>query len=382
MKLCVYILCGISFASIGWNLSQFIIDYVDWLKLFPEVVQSSCVAASLSVGTVLTEIFLSNPTRFKLNLLRLGAPVATAVGLGFFIGLIAGGLSQILLIPFIRDFLFFFGTPPVVRIIRWMIIGIAVGLAEGLSWRWRSVEAGKKRRSQQRLKNNLIAGMAAGFIAAIVFEFLRLFIKSSLETIQEDFKQNWDTSILGFENFLGLLILGCVLGVAFRFATSPSYVAALRAGTGFEYNPYDEEPAKINKLKLIEVKDKNNNSKKSDYRLEFVSNENLDIIEEGLSIQLPEKGTITIGSSSKVYICIPGLPLHIADLDIEEHRTSLIPNKKHYKRISVDGKFLDSTNPYPLKHNSIVAFFCENPRKDDKKMFRFVFYNRFLDPEG
>lgn len=289
MKLWIYILSGITFASVGWNLGQLLIDTIPWLQQFPEIAQSSCVAASLSGGTVLTEIFLSNPTRVKLNILRLGVPLATAVALGFAIGLIAGFVSQFLLIPQIRRFLFFLGSPPAVRIIRWMIIGVAVGFTEGLSWRWRSVESGKKRRYQQRLKTNVIAGMTAGFVAAIMFEFLRLIFSASTEQIKEDFQRDWGFSLLGWENFAGLLLLGVVLGIAFNFATSPSYVAALRAGTGFEYNPYNDEVAKINKNKTIKVKDQNNNSKDSDYKLEFVSDGLLDEIEEGLSIQLPEK---------------------------------------------------------------------------------------------
>ena len=139
MKLWIYILSGITFASIGWNISQSVIYSIGWFQQFPEIAQSACVAASLSAGTVLTEIFLSNPTRFKLNLRRLGFPVATAATLGFLIGLFAGGVSQFLLIPQIRNSLFFFGSTPAVRIIRWMIIGIAVGITEGLTWRWRSV---------------------------------------------------------------------------------------------------------------------------------------------------------------------------------------------------------------------------------------------------
>ncbi|MBW4614154.1 MAG: hypothetical protein KME21_12945 [Desmonostoc vinosum HA7617-LM4] len=384
MKLWIYILSGITFASIGWNLSQFVIEYIAWFKQFPELAQSPCVAASLSAGMVLTEIFLSNPTRFKLNLLRLGIPVATAAGLGLFIGLIAGGISQFLLLDQIQKLLFFFGSPPAVRIIRWMIIGIAVGLTEGLSWYWRSVESGKKRRYQQRLQTNVIAGASAGFIAAIIFELLRLIFKLSVESFQDQFKQDWGFSILGFENFAGLLLLGLVLGIAFNFATSPSYVAALRAGAGFEYSKYNEEPAKINKDKPIQVKDQNNNSKESDYRLEFVTNEHLDAIEEGLSTQLPPRGTITIGSEPRAHICIPGLPPHLADLDIEERGALLKPNSKHYRCISINGNILTSSEPRRLKHNSIITFYCHpnRSRKDGKTMFRFVFYNRFLDPEG
>jgi hypothetical protein len=383
MKLWIYILSGITFASVGWNISQSVLDSIGWFQQFPEIAQSACVAASLSGGTVLTEIFLSNPTRFKLNLRRLGFPVATAAALGFLIGLFAGGVSQFLLIPQIRNSLFFFGSTPAVRIIRWMIIGIAVGITEGLSWRWRSVESGKKSRSQQRLKTNIRAGMVAGIAAAIIFEFIRLILKSSLEQVKEDFQRNNGFSILGFENFAGLLLLGIVLGVAFYFAISPSYVAALRAGEGFEYSEYNEEPAKINKNKSIKIKDENNNSRETGYRLEFVSKDYLEEIEEGLSIQLPARGTITIGSAPGAHIYTPGLPLHIADLDIEERATFLKPNQAHFRRISINGKGLNSATRFPLKHNSIITFYCEpNKRKDDKKTFRFVFYNRFLDPEG
>lgn len=382
IKIWIYILSGITFASVGWNISQSIIDAVEWFQQFPEIPQSVCVAASLSAGTVLTEIFLSNPTRFKLNLRRLGSPLMTAIGLGSVIGLVAGIVSQLLLSPEIRQFLFFLGSTPVVRTIRWMIIGIAVGIAESSTWKSQSVESGKKSRSQQRFKNNIVAGITAGAVAAIFFEVIKFVFKSSLEEFKEDFQTKYNFSFLGFENFFGLLLLGVVLGVAFYFAISPSYLAALRAGEGFEYSIYNEEPAKINKQNSVKIKDRNNNNKETGYKLEFVSDDSSDTIEEGLSIQLPSRGNISIGSGKNVYIRILGLPPHIADLDIEERVTYLTPNSIHFRQISINGSELNSANKVSLKHNSIITFYCEpNKRKDGKKRFRFVFYNRFLDPE-
>jgi hypothetical protein len=105
-------------------------------------------------------------------------------------------------------------------------------------------------------------------------------------------------------------------------------------------------------------------------------------IEEGLSIQLPARGSIHIGSTlNKSNIYIPGLPKHIAELKISPRETILEPNSRFYKDIEVNGRRLDSKKPISLKHNTILTFYAEN-NESQKQLYRFVYYNRFLDPQA
>ena len=60
-----------------------------------------------------------------------------------------------------------------VRIVGWILIGGAVGLAEGLTWRWRSIEAGDKGRFWQRLTISLSTSILTALVAAIIFEWIR-----------------------------------------------------------------------------------------------------------------------------------------------------------------------------------------------------------------
>ena len=119
------------------------------------------------------------------------------------------------------------------------------------------------------------------------------------------------------------------------------------------------------------------------------SNDLTDKIEEELSIQLSPRGKAKIGSAQLkilgsqqfgVNICLPGLPLHIADLDLGPSQTILVPNLKFFNRIEYQGDPLTESTPIKLKHNDLITFYTENG--NDKKLFRFVYYNRFLDPQS
>ena len=177
--------------------------------------------------------------------------------------------------------------------------------------------------------------------------------------------------------------MGGLLGLVLSFSTSPSHLVALRAGAGFEYTE---------NLNISQHKTPSNYphiQKELLPRLKFVSNDLTDKIEEGLSIQLPARGKVKIGSAQLkilgsqqfgVNICLPGLPLHIADLDLAASQTILVPNLKFFNRIEYQGDPLTESTPIKLKHNDLITFYAENG--NDKKLFRFVYYNRFLDPQG
>ena len=375
MRIYLYVLSGITSALIGWSLGQFLLSDLNWLQKFPELIMFPAVAISLAIGIVATDIFISNPTRLKRNLRTGCLPLIIAAFLGLLIGVASGGIVQLFLQPELRAQLF--AVPDFfVRIIGWVLIGGAVGLAEGFTWRWRSIEAGDKQRFWQRLLVSFTVSFFTALAAALIFEWLR----QQLGEMPERLK--------AWEDLAGFSLLGGLLGLVLSFSTSPSHIVALRAGSGFEY------------VELLASSSSNSVGKIEDYprilkvlkpELKFVSNHFADRIEEGLSIQLPARGKVRIGSAKLqakgeqkygVHIYIPGLPLHVADLDLGARQTTLVPNMKFFDRIEYQGDRLTDSTPIKLKHNDLIAFYADKGGYNDKEIFRFVYYNRFLDPQG
>ena len=360
MRIYLYILAGVTSALIGWNFGQFIIADLGLFKTVPEIVLFPCIAISLAIGMVLNEIFVSSPTRPKLSFKNSRFPVIIAIGLGILTGLIAGIFSQILLLPQVPVPAF------IVRMISWVLIGSSVGFTEGLTWRWHSLEAGDKKRFKQRLNNSVIAATGASLIAALLFELIRL----PLGQMPAEFKR--------IEEPLGISVLGLLLGLALSYSTSPSYLAALRAGAGFEYtgDKFDSIDESItNEIKPYSAIDRT--------LLKFVSKGDSDEIEEGLSIQLPEIGKITIGSDDNTNIRLPGTSAQLADLELQKRQAFLIPDSKFFHTIKVNNERLRSAKKIALKHNYVLTFYTlEQDGRDEKKIYRFVYYNRFLDSQA
>lgn len=355
MRLYLYLLAGINSALIGWSIGQIFLADLGLFTQFPEIVLFPCVAISLAVGMVANEIFISNPTRPKLSLRIARIPLLIAIALGIGFGLVAGIISQILFAPQIPV------PTPIVRTFGWLLVGVAVGVAEGLSWRWHSIEAGDRDRFVRRLQASVIGSSIASAIAAILFEFLR----AILEEMPPAFKRAEDP--------LGFALLGMLLGLTFSITNSPSYLAALRAGKGFEYQRvYSKLPsgAIVTDYPQIQAP------------LRFLSTHELRI-EEGLSIQLPAQGEITIGSHPDAQIRIPELPTHAAVLKISAREALLEPDVHAYSTVEINGNRLGTARAIALKHNYLVAFYPEDPHHPDaKEIYRFVYYNRFLDPQA
>ena len=359
MRVYLYVLAGITSTLLGWNLGHLVLSDLSQifvglepLQQYPEVVLFPAVALSLAIGMVLNEILLSNPTRLKLSIRIALLPVPIAAGLGLIFGLLAGGLAQVLFSPEID-------TPAkVVRVSGWLCIGASIGFAEGFTWRWRSVEAGNKKRFRQRLTNSILFGSGASLAAALLFELLR-----------QQF-DNFPDTLLPLEDPIGFAILGGCLGLAFSITSSPSYLAALRAGSGFEYTEFAIPDPTAQSPSIQKP------------WLSFVSDADEENIEEGLSIQLPPSGKISIGSSSNSQIQLPGLLPEIAQLEIQPRQTVLVVSPSHRDRVEINGDPIDKKRK-TLKHNTVVTFLVENPdQAHGKKRFQFVYYNRFLDPQA
>ncbi|PZO46898.1 MAG: hypothetical protein DCF15_19700 [Phormidesmis priestleyi] len=364
MRLYFYCLAAVCSALIGWNLGQFVLDDLGWLVTLPEVVLFPYVAVSLAVGIVTNEVLISNPTRPKINFRILKSCLLIAVALGLGIGLLAGGLVQFLFIPSLAIPSF------IIRVSGWIIIGIAVGLAEGFTWRRRSIEAGNPKRSRRRIFASVTSAVFASAIAALLFELLRL----GIGTLPLAFRN--------LEDPLGFSLLGLLLGIAFSVTSSPSYMAALRAGSGFEFRQI--EPDAIDTVG-IETSALSFPYVSQSSQLQFVGGQENNRVEEGMSIQLPARGKIRIGSATRKEpdIYLPGVALHVADLEIHPRHAVLDPNQTAFETIEVNGIPLRSRRPVMLKHNSLLTFHALNQSDPyAKKLYRLVYYNRFLDPQA
>ena len=149
-----YTLSGIISAIFGWFLSQiflvdlgqFLINIFSWflstilsidldknaLSLNPDFILLPIVGACLAVAMVVTEIFLSNPTRYRANKRVLPRYLRGALLNGALTGLISAVLTSLLYMT---------GTPSIiVRIVAWSLVGLFTGLGERLSWKVRSIE--------------------------------------------------------------------------------------------------------------------------------------------------------------------------------------------------------------------------------------------------
>jgi hypothetical protein len=369
IRVWLYTVSGTISAILGWSLGQFLLNDLRWLESFPEVVLFPSVAIALAICIVATDIFLCNPTRPKRNLRMGWLPMTIAAGLGLLIGLASGGITQIPLNPQMRQNVLTALEANHVRAIGWLLIGLAVGLAEGLTWRWRSVEAGDTKRFWQRLQTSAIASVVGALLAALIFEWVR-----------HQFGQI-PAALKPWEDLMGFSLLGGLLGFVLSFATSPSYMAALRAGAGFEYiattgiSPGDGQAATA----LVNAPRIQQNRQP---RLKFVSDDDGDRIEEGLSIQLPARGKVFIGSAPVAHIWIPGLPLNAGHFELSPSETKFCPNPKFFYTVEYKGDRLREDRPITLKHNDLIIFHAEQGEYYGKKLFRFVYYNRFLDPQA
>jgi hypothetical protein len=353
MRIIFYLLSGICATLIGWNLSQLVIlDFpllfgAKSLPFYPDFILLPLVAICLNTAMVTTEIYLSHPTKLKANWRNLKPYLKNTILFGLGIGLGTAILTSLLYQTGINA--------GFIRVIAWSLIGCLIGLSEGLSWRSRSIE-GSTDKGKSRVWKSPLFGFIAGLIAAIIIELIRQPIK-----------------LRGFEDPVGFVILGLSLGLLLSFAAAPTYQVALRAGAGFEATKsVNNNPPKLK-----------NRDGQTFERLRFVTEDQTwETIEEGLSIQLPAKISnqqpLIIGSSNDAHIYLPNIPEQVAQLITEDGKLKLRclvdqSVKIQNETLSARGKARE------LLHNQILTFFYQD---NTKKYYRFIFYDRFLDPEA
>ncbi len=353
MRNYLYFWFGIIGVVLGWSVSQFLLVDLQpiWLGSnftffleFPQLVKLTIISSFLALFMVMAEVFLSQPTRIKAALRVVRSPLLIALVLGIVSGLVSAGISVIGKIT---------PAPPLfIRLLDWILIGLTVGLAEGLSWYVRIFIREKPDfgRVKKRLRNSLVMGIVGSIVA---------FCLSEIYPKQE---------------ILSFIILGGVLGVALSFTSSPSYQIALRAGAGFE-------PTRSSSINLREDKIQGN--------LKFTNGSNNRKIEEGLSIQLIDSKEVLIGSVETANIYVSDLPLESAKISIRNRKawisscgkTSLIyKNRQIFISASINSEIDFEQQEIELLHNQIITLQCIDTTK--RKYVRFVFYDRFLDPEA
>jgi hypothetical protein len=135
---------------------------------------------------------------------------------------------------------------------------------------------------------------------------------------------------------------------------------------------------------------------KENLDLRFVSDEYGNRIEEGLSIELPEKSSIkiTIGgidfkkiSNDEIIgsdIYLPDTQPYLGEIVVTKQDATLIPNPKSSGNIQIqrNGNPISVKREISLKHNTLITFITNETDDYQPKMYRFVYYNRFLDPDA
>ena len=375
-RIWIFILAGIAFANVGWFLGQLFITELTLGKLIrPEIIMMAWVSVCIASSIILTELIVSNPFRHPFRPNKFSNlsknPILIALGFGLFTGIVAGLVYWGLDSAFIRKIL---NLPDSwYRAMRWILVAVATVVAESLAWQTTTIEASDRKRFWKRFWFTLVASVLLAWLASGWFEgFRQSFTASDLK----DFKR--------IESPLGFMLLGGSLGLALGLCTSPSYVASLRAGAGFEYRA--SASCKDGKISIPPLS----------FVGEFKEpNIKQGFIEEGLTIRLPSKslteyifnffnlnkqmevlnGGILIGSSDKAHIKLEGVAPELCRLKPEGNTYIL-------EQLTDNGgsnlaKVVINPDQSKIKHNSIITFYHEN---DHKKFYRFVYYNRFLDP--
>lgn len=360
IRFALYILSGSFAALIGWIFSTFIIDGVKLitqmitgnsaLTFTPDFIVLPCLAFFFAIVMVGTEIFLSNPTRHRNNWRTFRTYFLRTLLLGILSGVIAA----------IGTFFVYQGTGVALEVKRyaWGIVGLSTGICESLSWLSRR-EKNLADKDNLRILKTSIFGLLAGLVSAI-------FLAESLPKFRV-FPEIYDEPFSFF-------MFGITLGLFLSFVTSPTFQVALRAGKGLEAKKSEDGerdfPILKQQLDLRFVVEPPNTGKNAKLP---------DVIEEGLSILLPAIRTITIGGHlHEDDIYLPQIPKSCAKIRVLFQFAEIIIKQDQASVVILNPMSRPKTNKdrttYTLRHNQVITF------QYAKKLYQFVFYDRFLDP--
>ncbi len=411
MRNWLYFIIGLLASVLGWSISQILLVDLNpiWEKLdftifsqFPYLVKFSIVTSSLAISMVMAEVFLSHPTRLKQGWEQLKLPLLFAIILSILGALGSGFMSFILQLTS--------APAEIIRLFDWLIIGTTIGLAEGTTWLFRSFTklylTGRKREKDDIAKviKHFVMSVSFGLVVSVIVFFVS--------------EQNLETDLYSF------ILLGSLLGVALSFATSPNRQLALKLGYGFE---------KIAGTEIIANRLNGKTYKNKGFK--FVhdprnSRPRIPILEEGLSIQLPKKDDLVIGSDvEQADIIVGDLPNKSAIIRLSGRKATIQPcqnnrleklpneivikppkqpdaenkenpfaeaipqNNNDYENFDTQSEITssdmyDDYSEYEsyaaveeLKHNTVITLYT-NKNTDQRRYVRFVFYDRFLDPEA
>ena len=400
MRKWLYFIVGILASVVAWSFSQILLvdfkpiwDSLNWtfFAQFPYLIKIFILTIFLAVSMVMAEVFFSHPTRLKQGWKVLKLPLIIAI-IASFLGAI---LSGIISFVFKQT-----GFPAwTIRLIDWLIIGLVIGSAEGITWLLRTLSKLVLYQTTQEVEND-ITKVFNHFVKSISFSLLVSFIVFIF------------SEIIIKQDIWSFILLGSLLGSALSFIESPNTQFALKAGYGFERIAGGNTT-------------KNNLNprtyRKCDLKLVYVPRGNKPItIEEGLSIELPKTGNIIIGSDiEQADIIVSDLPHKIATVNINGRKATIknfsnnilkklpseivikprepvnntTPNpyatafnnvsnqpENNSPNLDKDSESIDDSNDIELYHNTIITLYTKN--QNSRKYVRFVFYDRFLDPEA
>lgn len=394
MRNWLYFIVGLLASVVAWSFSQvLLVDFkpiwnsLDWtfFAQYPYLIKFFILTIFLAVAMVMAEVFFSHPTRLKQGWKVLKFPLIIAI----IASILGASLSGIM--SFVFKLTGFPGW--MIRLIDWLIIGGIIGSAEGITWLLRTWS---KLVLDQRGGKSDTTKVISHFIKSISFCLLASFIVFIF------------SEIIIKQDIWSFILLGTLLGFALSFTESPNTKFALKAGYGFE-RIYGGNTT-TNNLNPITYKNRG-------LKLVYVPDKNLPTtIEEGLSIELPKTGDIIIGSDvEQAHIIVNDLPDKIATIKINGRKATIenfsnnilkklpseiaikplekVNNRANnpYANISnqpqnnspnldKDSKERDDINEVELYHNTVITLYTEN--QDYRKYVRFVFYDRFLDPEA
>ncbi|NEP77435.1 MAG: hypothetical protein F6K39_04175 [Okeania sp. SIO3B3] len=396
----LYFIVGLLASVLAWSFSQVLLvdfkpiwDSLDltFFAQYPYLIKFFILTIFLAVFMVMAEVFFSHPTRLKQGWKVLKFPLIIAIIASILGASLSGIMSFVLKLT---------GSPAlIIRLIDWLIIGGIIGFAEGITWllrTWNKLVFDKVRRGGETDMTKVINHFVKSIFLSLLVSFI-VFIFSEINTKQDV----WSFTLLG-----------SMLGLALSFTESPNTQFALKAGYGFERIAGGNTTT--NNLNRQTYKDRG-------LRLVYVPPGNQPFtIEEGLSIEFPKTGSIVIGSDvEQADIIVDDLPHKIATIKINGRKATIksfsknilkkfpsevvikppepvnniAPNpyatafnnvsnqsQNNPPNLDQDSELINYPNEIELYHNTIITLYTKN--QNYRKYVRFVFYDRFLDPEA